>query len=179
MKKGLFILGLLLLVGFTINYWMGNMRESLKVGDPIPRIVLQNQNGETIHVNNYVGAYNLVIYFYPQDDTPGCTKEACGFRDSYEAFADLGAKVIGISSDNIDSHKAFSAKYNLPFDLLSDTEDSVRDAFGVPKAYGNLVPGRTTYIIDEEGIIQHVFNSATNAEEHVKVAQEILQNLKE
>jgi peroxiredoxin Q/BCP len=100
-----------------------------------------------------------VLYFYPKDNTPGCTAQACSFRDQYEDFLDLGAEVIGVSGDDFASHQKFTSQYRLPFLLLSDTNRKIRKLFGVPTALLGMLPGRVTYVIDANGIIQMVFNS--------------------
>lgn len=142
--------------------------KKIEVGDTVPSFKLKNQNGKVFEVNNAIGK-PMVIYFYPKDDTPGCTKEACRFRDEFELFSDLETLVIGISADSVESHKKFEQKYNLPFILLSDTKNEVRKLFGVPKSI-LILPGRVTYIIDKNGIVQYVFNSQFGAEKHVEIA---------
>lgn len=146
----------------------------LKAGDKIPSFSLKDQNGNTVTENDFVGKYNLVLYFYPKDDTPGCTKEACSFRDQFEDFTDLGAKVVGVSADGPESHAKFAEKYRLPFTLLSDENNQLRKAFGVKGNLLGLIPGRVTFIIDKEGIIKHKFDSQMNATKHVEVSKEIL-----
>ncbi len=148
--------------------------KKIEVGDNVPSFRLKDQNGKVFEVNNAIGK-PMVIYFYPKDDTPGCTKEACKFRDDFELFSDLETLVIGISADSVASHKKFEQKYNLPFILLADTENEVRRLFGVPKSI-LVLPGRVTYIIDKNGIVQYVFNSQFDAEKHIEIA---LQKLKE
>ncbi|MEC4050844.1 peroxiredoxin [Flavobacterium sp. SUN046] len=145
----------------------------LKVGDVIPHFTAKDSNGNDFDSNDYVGKQSLVIYFYPKDDTPGCTTQACTFRDQYQDFKDLGAEVIGISSDSVQSHLKFQSKFNLPFILLSDNDKKIRKAFGVSKDFLGLIDGRTTYVVDAKGIIQLVFDS-TSAKSHIKNALEIL-----
>lgn len=111
----------------------------------------------------------MVLFFYPKDNTAGCTKEACAFRDSYTRFIDAGAQVIGISSDSVESHRRFAAEYNLPFTLLSDKKSHARKAFGVRKTLG-VIPGRVTFVIGSKGIVRHVFNSGTRFEQHAEEA---------
>jgi len=149
---------------------------TLQVGDQAPDFSLPNQNGEIIALSNFRGDKTVVLYFYPKDDTPGCTVESCTFRDSYEDFKDLGAEVIGISSDSPESHQQFSQKHNLPFTLVSDNNSSVRKTYGVPSTLG-LLPGRVTYVIDKEGIIRHIFNSQFNPKAHVAEAMKVLKTL--
>ena len=154
-----------------------NNTNELKVGDRIPEFQLQNQNGELIDIKNYIGKKNLVIYFYPKNDTPGCTKEACTFRDQYEDFNDLDAEVFGINGQSVSSHKQFAQKHNLNFNLLSDKNDKVRDLFGVPTSFFGLLSGRVTYVIDKSGKIVHIFNSQFRAKEHIQQAINILKQI--
>lgn len=151
----------------------------IKKGSKIPHFILPDQNGNNFDINQALGKKNIVIYFYPKDDTPGCTKEACSFRDQFEDFKDAGAEVIGISGDSVESHKRFAEKHNLPYTLLSDSNNRVRKLFGVPSDFLGLLPGRVTYIVDKSGVVQHVFNSQFNAEKHVKEAVHVLEKLKE
>jgi peroxiredoxin Q/BCP len=147
----------------------------LGAGDRAPDFTLDDQDGRPVSLADYRGR-NVVVYFYPKDDTPGCTKESCAFRDHYTAFSDAGAEVIGISSDSSASHKKFAEKYRLPFRLLADVGGKVRGAFGVPRTAG-LLPGRVTYVIDREGVIRHAFNSQLAATRHVDEAIEVLRRL--
>lgn len=142
----------------------------LQIGDQCPIFSLQDQNDQTLHIQEIIGKKNLVIYFYPKDDTPGCTKEACSFRDSHEEFKDLGCEVIGISSDSVKDHKKFAEKHRLTYTLLADTKKEVRKMFGVPGNLFGLLPGRVTYIIDKTGIIKGVYNSQTDPLGHIKNA---------
>jgi thioredoxin-dependent peroxiredoxin len=131
---------------------------ALKIGDKLPHFTAKDTNGNLFDSNDYVGKQSLVIYFYPKDDTPGCTTQACGFRDHYQDFKNAGAEVIGISSDTVQSHLKFKSKYNLPFILLSDSDKKLRKLFGVPNDL-LFLPGRETYVVDHNGIIQMIFNS--------------------
>lgn len=151
--------------------------KKLNTGDKVPSFKLRDQNGEIFDIESVLGKKNLVIYFYPKDDTPGCTAEACGFRDQYEDFQQAGAEVIGISSDSPESHRQFAKKHNLAFVLLSDTNKSVRNLFGVPNGLLGLLPGRVTYVIDKKGIIRYVFKSQVNAEKHIENALTELKKL--
>lgn len=151
--------------------------DTLKKGDKVPKFELKDQNGQLFKVADFIGKKNLVIYFYPKDDTPGCTKEACKFRDDFEVFTDLDAMVIGISGDSPESHTKFIEKYNLPFTLLSDEEDEIRKQFGVQGVFLNIIPGRVTFIVDKKGIIQYHFDSMGNAEQHVDEARKVLEQL--
>lgn len=169
MKKIVLAIVVLTFIVFTINNVMSQSGK-LEVGDTIPAFTLKNQEGNNFNIDTYRGKKKMVIYFYPKDDTPGCTKEACKFRDEFEAFTDLDVEVIGISADDVASHQKFAEKYKLPFTLLSDTKNEVRKLFGVPKSMLGLLPGRVTYVIDKNGIIIHIFNSQFGAEKHIKEA---------
>ncbi len=141
-------------------------------GQPAPDFTLPDQDGSPVSLASLGGQW-AVVYFYPKDDTPGCTAESCSFRDSYEAFTDAGAKVVGISSDSVESHKAFALKYNLPFTLLADVDGTARKAFGVGKTLG-LIPGRVTYVIDPEGIVRGTFTSQFKPKKHIDEALAII-----
>jgi peroxiredoxin Q/BCP len=145
----------------------------LAVGDAAPDFELHDAGGAVVRLADFKGRKCVVLYFYPKDDTPGCTKEACTFRDRYEDFTAAGAEVIGVSSDSGDSHRSFAKKHRLPFTLLSDRGGAVRKQYGVPATLG-LLPGRVTFVIDREGIVRHVFNSQLAAAQHVTEALEIL-----
>jgi thioredoxin-dependent peroxiredoxin len=146
------------------------------VGDNAPSFHLPTSDGSYVSLADFLGRKNLVVYFYPKDFTQGCTAEACSFRDSYEAFKDLGAEVIGISSDNQTSHRDFAQQHHLPFILLSDADGSVRKAYGVKKTLG-LFAGRVSFVIDKKGIIRHVFSSQMRATAHVAEALNILKSI--
>jgi peroxiredoxin Q/BCP len=148
----------------------------VEVGSVAPDFTLPDQTGAAVSLKTLVGKKNIVLYFYPKDDTPGCTKESCAFRDSYTVFQEAGAEVIGISSDSPESHQKFAAKYQLPFTLLSDSGSQVRKLYGVPATLG-LLPGRVTYVIDRQGIVRHIFNSQLNFQAHVDEALKILKQL--
>ncbi|MGD1716606.1 peroxiredoxin [Hydrocoleum sp. CS-953] len=146
---------------------------TIKVGDKAPEFTLSSQDGTKVSLSDFLGKKNVVVYFYPKDDTPGCTKEACAFRDKYQVFTDADAEVIGISGDSKKSHKQFAAKYNLPFTLLSDKSNKVRELYDVPATLW-ILPGRVTYVIDKEGIIRHIFDSMLDFDAHVKEALKTL-----
>ena len=152
------------------------MAQGIQVGSKAPDFTLPSQSGEPVRLQDRLGERVIVLYFYPRDDTRGCTAEACAFRDSYEVFADAGADVIGISSDSVDRHAAFAGKHDLPFTLLSDKGGRVRKSYGVPAVLG-VVPGRVTYVIDREGSVRHVFSSMTNIGQHVSDALETVRQL--
>lgn len=137
---------------------------AISVGDPAPDVTLTTARGTeplSAHRGNWV-----VVYFYPADDTPGCTAEACSFRDSYEDFTDAGAVVVGVSGDSLDKHEKFAQKHGLPFDLVSDEDGSLRRAFGVKKTLG-IFDGRVTFVLDPDGVVQKVFSSQIRATAHI------------
>lgn len=148
---------------------------ALKIGDKIPSFTAKDSNGNLFDSQDYIGKQPLVIYFYPKDNTPGCTTQACSFRDNYQDFKDLGAEVIGISSDTVQSHIQFKSKFNLPFILLSDNDKKIRKLFGVQN---NLlvIPGRETFVTDKNGTILLIFNSMS-AKIHIEKALGILKKL--
>jgi peroxiredoxin Q/BCP len=148
----------------------------LGAGERAPDFTLPDQDGNPVSLSGFLGRKNVVVYFYPKDDTPGCTRESCAFRDQFTAFSDAGAEVIGISSDSSASHKAFARKHDLPFRLLSDEAGQVRRAYRVPSTLG-LLPGRVTYVIDRQGVIRHAFNSQLAPTRHVEEALAVLRTL--
>ncbi len=150
----------------------------LKIGDNVPGFSLKDQNGNEFHLNELLGKKPLVIFFYPKDYTPGCTKEVCDFRDSYEDFQEMGAEVIGISSDSEKTHRRFAQSYKLPFTLLSDKAGKVRKLFKVESKFFNLLPGRETFVVDKSGKIIKTFNSI-NATNHMPIALKAIQKTTE
>lgn len=142
---------------------------ALELGHRLPQFSLQNQEAELVDSTSLEGK-PVVIFFYPKDFTPGCTKEVCSFRDAYQDFTDNGIQVVGISSDSIKTHKRFAQKHRLPFTLLADSKGSVRKQFGVPSSMFGLLPGRTTFVFDDKGILVLKFNNQFNAMEHVSQA---------
>lgn len=148
----------------------------IKVGDKAPDFELQDQQNNKVSLQDLITEYVLVLFFYPKDDSPGCTKEACAFRDSYKVFQEHGAEVVGISSDSENSHQHFAEKHNLPYTLLSDKGGKVRKLYGVPKTMG-ILPGRVTYIIDKQGVVRHIFNSQLNFKGHIEEALNILKTI--
>ncbi len=149
---------------------------AIKVEDTAPNFNLPDQNGKNVSLSDFRGQKSVVLYFYPKDDTPGCTLESCAFRDEYEVFKAAGAEVIGVSGDSSESHHKFARKHNLPFILLSDQGDKVRKLYGATTAFG-FIPGRVTYVIDQNGIVQYVFDSMLNFKGHVEEALKTLQRL--
>ena len=152
------------------------MARGIEVGDKAPDFTLPSQSGEQVRLQDRLGDQVVVLYFYPKDNTSGCTAEACAFRDSHETFTDAGAEVIGVSSDSADQHAAFAGRHNLPFTLLSDRGGRVRKSYGVPSVLG-VIPGRVTYVIDRTGTVRLVFSSMTNIDQHVNDALEVVRKL--
>lgn len=149
---------------------------ALQVGDKIPNFTAKDSSGNDFLSSSVIGIKPVVFYFYPKDNTPGCTAQACSFRDQYEDFKDLGAEVIGISSDSVQSHEKFIKRYKLPFLLLSDNDKKLRNLFGVKTSLFGFLPGRVTYVADNTGIIQLIFDSlvATN---HIPRALKIIKKM--
>ena len=146
---------------------------AVKVGDKAPDFTLPSQIGDNVTLSEFLGKKNVVLYFYPKDETAGCTKEACTFRDNYEQLTSLGAEVLGVSGQSVESHKSFATHYGLQFILLADLNNKVRKLYGVPPNMG-IIPGRVTYIIDKKGIVRHIFVSQTQAQRHVEEAKKTL-----
>ena len=146
----------------------------MQIGDNIPEFSLLDQNG--IQRTNRGLKKPLVLFFYPKDDTPGCTIEVCGFRDKYDLFKVLGAEVWGVSNGSTSSHLAFANKNKLQYPLLSDINDSLRNTFKVPKVLG-LIDGRVTYIIDRDGKVKHIFRALLNGPQHIKEAIRVLKEI--
>mgnify|MGYP000936529534 CR=1 FL=1 len=149
---------------------------ALQKGDKIPNFTSIDVDGNVFNSEEFIGNKAVVIYFYPKDDTKVCTDQACSFRDNYEVFKELGAEVIGVSSDSVASHQKFAQKYRLPFKLLSDSDKKLRRLFGVPNDLLGLLPGRVTYVADKNGIVQLVFNSMSGKKKKKK-ALEIIKRM--
>jgi thioredoxin-dependent peroxiredoxin len=152
------------------------MSATVKVGDVAPDFKLPALRGGEVSLSDYRGKKNVVLFFYPKDDSPGCTVEACTFRDAYEEFVTAGAEVIGISSESIDSKRAFAQKHNLPMQFVSDAGGKVRATYGVKSTLG-ILPGRETFIIDKEGVVRHVFRSQIRVKNHVAESLAVLHSL--
>ncbi|MFT6755385.1 MAG: peroxiredoxin Q/BCP [Urechidicola sp.] len=150
------------------------MSKSIEEGDKAPHFILKNQKGNDFSSKDFIGKKPLVVFFYPKNFTPGCVKEVCSFRDQYQDFQDHGVEVVGISSDSEKSHQNFIKKYNLPFILLSDSKGKVRKQFGIPSKMFGLLPGRMTFVIDVNGIVQLSFNSQFGAEKHIEESLKVL-----
>jgi peroxiredoxin Q/BCP len=149
---------------------------TLHVGDRAPDFTLPSSGGKPVTLSELYAAKTVVVFFYPKDDTPGCTVEACSFRDSYEDFKEAGAEVVGISSQSVQSHQSFAEKNKLPFTLVADVGGKVRKLYGVPNTLG-VIPGRVTYVIDQKGVVRQVFNSLLGFSKHAKAALDILKGL--
>ena len=175
--RNFYLLYLVIYIALFIIYFNTDTMKVVE-GSKVPTFELRNQYGELFSLDSVLGKKNLVIYFYPKDDTPGCTKEACSFRDQFAVFADADAMIIGISAQSVESHLAFAKKHRLNYLLLSDTDNKVRKLFGVPSNMFGLIPGRVTYIVDKNGEVVYIFNSQMNAEKHVDEALRILQAMK-
>ena len=148
----------------------------VRVGDEAPDFVLQNQAGEQVHLRELIGAGAVVLYFYPKDNTPGCTLEARAFQQSYERFVVAGAEIVGISSDSVASHRRFAKSEGLSFHLLSDRDGAIRRLYGVDKTLG-IFPGRVTFVIDPSGIVRHIYSSQIMPTRHSHEALEAVQAL--
>lgn len=146
----------------------------IAVGDAAPLFRAPLQDGSTFDLASMIGTKAVVLFFYPKDNTPVCTKEACSFRDSYERFVAAGAEVVGVSSDTVDSHRGFAERHRLPFPIVSDPERAIRRLYGVPNALG-FVPGRVTYVIDRQGVVRLVFSGLLASDAHVQKALEVVE----
>jgi peroxiredoxin Q/BCP len=149
----------------------------VQVGEAAPDFTLPAQSGAPVSLGDLLNEKDIVLYFYPRNNTAVCTAEACAFRDSYELFTDAGAEVIGISSDSVESHQQFAAAHQLPFPLLSDEDGLIRKRYGVPTAFG--LPGRVTYVIDRRGVVRHICFSQFTSQKHVDEALETLRLLRQ
>jgi peroxiredoxin Q/BCP len=151
-------------------------RTSIKVGDKAPDFTLPAQDGGNVSLHDYAGEKAVVLYFYPRDNSLVCTKEACSFRDAYEDFKNVGAEVLGVSSDNEKSHQGFAGEHKLPFKLLADKDGKLRKAYGVPSTMG-VLPGRVTYVIDKAGVVRLIFDSQLDSNKHVTEALAVIKQI--
>jgi len=151
-------------------------KPKVHVGESAPDFTLPDQRGTPRRLTDLLHNGPVVLYFYPKDETPGCTAQACSFRDQHQVFADAGAQVVGVSADSVASHDAFARNHRLPFVLLSDVDDTVHALYGVEKRLG-LLRGRVTFVIDGKGVVRHVSTQAINATAHVKDAVAVLATL--
>lgn len=152
--------------------------QSIKVGDAIPHFSLPDQDGKIFDIISVLGKKKLVIFFYPQDGSLNCTREACYFRDMWEAFEETDAVIIGISAQSVESHKNFADSNKLNYTILSDENNTVRKLFGVPSSAFGLIPGRVTYVADKKGIVVFIIDSQTDTQRHVDEALKIVLVLK-
>ena len=166
----LMVWGLLFMVGSPTTTLSAQPIHKIEVGSHIPQFKLPDQNGNIFDIHKVLGKKNLVIYFYPKDGSPGCTKEACSFRDNIDYFRKSDATVIGISGDDVKSHQKFGKNNHLNFTLLSDQGNKVRKLFGVPASMMGAIPGRVTYVVNRKGIVIHIYNSLTKPENHIQEA---------
>ncbi len=149
--------------------------QDVSVGSKAPLFTLVGPGGKTFALADHLGKKILVIYFYPKDESYGCTKEACSFRDAYEDFTEAGAEVVGISSDDLASHEEFTSHHKLPFILLSDPDHKVARLYGVSTTFG--ISGRVTFIIDKEGVIRGRYSSQMNYNKHVAEALKTIKSI--
>ncbi|HEY9730426.1 MAG TPA: peroxiredoxin [Drouetiella sp.] len=172
-KGVLWAVGILLVSCLLGGFEVMAKSDAVKVGDKAPDFTLPAQDGKDVSLKEYAGKKAVVLYFYPKDNTPVCTKEACSFRDEYAVFAKKDTEVLGVSADSVESHKEFASAQKLPFKLLSDKNNTVRKLYGVASTMG-VMPGRVTYVIDKEGVVRLVFNSQLDAQKHVDEALKAL-----
>ena len=142
----------------------------MNVGDRAPVFELPDQKGETFRMAEALARGPAVVFFYPKDETPVCTAEACSFRDAHEDFVGLGATVVGISSDDVASHKRFAARHGLTYPILADVDGDVRRLFGVPRGMFGFSEGRVTYVIDQAGVVRHRFAATLKSSDHMREA---------
>lgn len=168
---------LLLFAAYSVTGKTTTKNMEIKIGETIPAIVLKNQNGVIFDLQAETAGKNIVLFFYPKDDSPGCTAQACSFRDQFQDFADANAVVIGISGQSVESHKKFAEKHRLTYTLLSDEGNKIRKQFGVPTNLFGILPGRVTYVIDKSGKVVYIFNSQTQVNQHVEKTLSILKTI--
>lgn len=149
---------------------------TVDVGRPAPEFTLPDRDGTPVRLRDLVKERPVVLYFYPKDFTPGCTAESCAFRDAYDDFREAGADVVGVSTDDVDSHQRFAERHGLPFRLLSDVDGRVHRLYGV-RSFMGLLPGRVTFVIDQTGIVRHVFSSHMHPTRHVQEALRTIHDL--
>tara|TARA_B100000470_G_scaffold83243_1_gene64190 strand:- start:1006 stop:1470 length:465 start_codon:yes stop_codon:yes gene_type:complete len=150
---------------------------ALKIGDNLPEFSLYNQSNELILSTSFKNKF-LIIFFYPKDDSPGCTKEVCSFRDSYSELKNIDTEIIGISSDSITNHQKFAKNFYINYNLLSDYKKNVRKLFGVPKSFFGLLPGRVTYIFDPNRKLLKIINSQFDINSHITISKKIIKEYK-
>lgn len=153
------------------------MSGKIEVGSTAPDFTLPDQNGAPVRLSDRTARRAVVLFFYPKDNSAGCTAEACSFRDSYQDFQDAGAEVIGISGGTLESKQQFVRNNRLPFTLLNDADGRVEALYGVEKSLLGLIRGRITFVIDQQGIVRHKFESMINMDAHAKEALKVVQAL--
>ncbi len=151
---------------------------NIEVGDKVPGFQLPDQDGKPFRLEDALAKGPLVLFFYPKDGTPGCTREACSFRDATKDFQDAGAVIAGISSDSVASHRRFADAHQLSYPLLSDEGGALRKVLGVPRAALGLLDGRVTYVIDRESVLRHRFESMLGFNKHVEEALATVRSLR-
>jgi peroxiredoxin Q/BCP len=150
--------------------------DAIQIGEPAPDFTLDTADGKAVRLSDFRGRKNVVLFFYPKDETAGCTVEACTFRDTYQDFIDAGAEVIGISADDSASHARFANRHGLQMVLLSDPTGQVRAQYGVRRVFG-LIPGRVTFLIDRQGVVRHVVRGLLSFRRHAHESLEKLRAL--
>lgn len=149
----------------------------MNIGERVPSFELPDQTGDVVRFDDLRGAGPIVVFFYPKDETPVCTAEACSFRDAFAEFSAAGATVVGISSDSVASHKKFADKHQLPYRLLADVGGTVRALLKVPRGLLGLSQGRVTYILDKDGVVRHAHEATLQAQAHVDEAMAMVKRL--
>jgi peroxiredoxin Q/BCP len=149
---------------------------AIKIGDRFPSFTLEDHNSNTFDINSFLGKNNLIVYFYPKNETYNCTKQACNFRDDFSTFKDLDCEIIGVSNDSPKSHLSFKNNHNLPFTLLSDRNGEIQKKLELPRNIFGLIPGRITFVIDNKGIVIKIIDSAINMRKHIEDALSSLNN---
>ena len=173
------LLFIIILINFSCQQETNknNMKtEKIKIGDKAPVFTLPDKDGKPVNLSDFIGRTAVILFFYPKDESYGCTKEACSFRDNYEDFKESGAEVIGISADDAESHRKFAVNHKLPFILLSDKDKSVATLYGAGNSLG-ILPGRVTFVIDKQGIVRMAYSSQVNFKKHVEEAIEMVKKL--
>lgn len=151
-------------------------RGTLTVGQPAPDFSLRDHNGDTVNLSGFRGRSSVVLFFYPKDDSPGCRREACSFRDRYADFHDLDAVILGINGESAESHRDFARQRSLTYSLLTDADGTVRERYGVP-AFLGLFTSRVTFVIDKDGIVRKIIRAQFDFERHVTEALETVKAL--
>ena len=176
MQKYIIALIIIVIVAAAVYIKLKKPADLLKAGAPAPLFTLPSASGESFSLETVLGKKIIVLFFYPKDFSPGCTAEACTFRDAYSIFKEAGAEVIGISSDSTESHLNFAKEHSLPFMLLSDEKGEVRKLYKTGNTAG-LLPGRVTFVIDRKGIVRNVFSSQFEAKKHIEEALRIVKEI--